>query len=117
MRSAITTCLVLLAALALAACGSETPPEDEVREAALVAAKSEDPKVFCRQLVSARFVDEVFGGDRKACESSDVVEENSGKPVITTVVVPEKDDSKATVGMRIEGGKADGLEGHVRFVD
>jgi len=73
--------------------------------------------VFCRELVTARFIDEVFDGDRKACEESDVVEENSGKPVITDVVVPEKDETKATVGMRIEGGKADGLSGHVLFVD
>lgn len=117
MRSAITTALVLLAALALAACGSDTPPEEEAREAALVAAKTEDPKVFCREMVTARFIDEVFDGDLKACIESDVVEENPGKPVITTVVVPEKDETKATVGMRIEGGKADGLSGHVLLVD
>lgn len=117
MRSAITTCLVLLAALALAACGSETPPEEEVREAAILTAHTEDPKVFCRQLVTQRFVEEVFDGDRKACEKSDVVEENTGKPVITEIAIPEKDDSRATVGMRVEGGKSDGLAGHVLFLD
>lgn len=107
----------LFAALALAACGSETPPEDEVREAALVVGRTEDPKVFCRELATARLVDEVFDGDLEACIDSDIVEENEGKPIVTSVVIPEGNDSKATVGMRIEGGKADGLEGHVVFAD
>lgn len=117
MRSALTILLVLAAAAALGACGSETPPEDEVREAAIVAGKSEDPKVFCRQLVTARFLDEVFGGDLAACLKSDIVEENPGKPVVTQVAIPESDDSRATVAMRFEGGEADGIAGHLLFVE
>jgi hypothetical protein len=117
VRAALTTLLVLLATLALGACGSDTPPEDEVREAAIVAGKSEDPKQFCRQLVSARLVDEVFDGDLGACLKSNVVEENPGRPVVKGVVIPEGDETTATVAMTFEGGESDGVTGHLRFIE
>lgn len=117
MRSALTALLILVAAAALGACGSDTPPEDEVREAAIVAGKSEDPKQFCRELVTARFVEEVFDGDLAACLKSDIVDENPGKPVVTQVAIPENDDSRATVAMTFKGGESGGLSGHLLFVE
>lgn len=118
MRSGLSTVLVVLAAFGLAACGGGSDsPGDEVREAALLTGKSEDPDEFCRQLVTERFIDEVFDGDLDACLESDVVGENPGKPIVTAVVNPNGDDSRATVAMRFEGGESDGTQGHFRFVD
>jgi len=118
VRSGLPTVLVVLAAFGLAACGgSGDSVGDEVREAAVLAGKSEDPDEFCRQLVTERFVDEVFEGDLDACLESDVVGGDPGKPIVTAVVNPDGDDSQATVAMRFEGGDADGVRGHLSFVD
>lgn len=117
MRWYSAPALVLLAALAVAlgACGGGTSAEDEVREAAIVAGETEDPKVFCRQLVTDRFIDEVFGGDVATCLESDVVEDNPGKPIVSDVVIEEQNENAATVAIRVKGGEADGTSGHLGF--
>lgn len=109
--------LVLAAAVALVAvaCGSESSPEDEVREAAVAAASTKDSKRFCRNMVTDHFVEEVFGGDVKACIDSSVVDDNPGKPVVSTIALQGEDETRALVAMRVKGGESDGVAGHVRF--
>lgn len=109
--------LVLAAAIALTslACGSETSPEDEAREAAVVALGTKDGKRFCRTLVSDHFLDEVFAGDLGACIDSSVVDDKPGKPIVSTVALQGEDETRALVAVRMRGGESDGVAGHVRF--
>jgi hypothetical protein len=111
--------LVLAAALALTAAscgsGSETSPEDEVREAAVAAVGSKDAKRLCRTMVTDHFVEEVFGGDLKACVTSSIVDDNPGKPIVSTIALQGEDETAALVAVRMRGGESGGVAGHVRF--
>jgi len=109
--------LLVLAVLAavLGACGSGSSPEEEVREAAIRTAATDNAKTFCHTMVTEGFLDEVFDGDIAGCVNSSVIDEEPGKPIISTVALRGEDESRALVGLRIEGGEADGLTGHVDF--
>lgn len=116
MRSFLgPTALLIGLAIALSACGGGTSPEEDVREAALAAGRTQNPKAFCRQMVTARYLDEVFGGDVEACVKSSIVEGDPGRPVVEGVVVKGEDEDVASVAVREVGGDADGSGGHLRF--
>jgi hypothetical protein len=109
-----------LAALAvgLCACGGDSgpSPEEEVRAAALRAIETEDPALFCRKLVTERFVDELFEGGLAACVKSDVVEEDPGEPKVGAVAIEGEDGARAEVAVSVAGGNLDGTSGRVEFV-
>jgi hypothetical protein len=116
-RALIAAVLSALAALAISACGSSGPSaEDEVHDAAVRVAGSEDPREFCR-LVSDRYLDEVLGdGGRPACEKSTLVEDDPGTPTVSAVTIEGEDESRAVAAVEISGGQLDGSAGHLEMV-
>lgn len=66
VRKLLVTLAVSAVALTAVACGSETAPEDEVREDAITALSATDTKRFCRTMVTDHFLEEVFGGDLRS---------------------------------------------------
>lgn len=114
-RLLVPIALLFALALALSACGSGASPEEEVREAAIEAGRSEDPKVFCRTMVTHRFVEEVFDGDVAACADSEIVDDDPGRPVVEDVAMKDEDATTATVAIRVAGGESGGVTGHLRF--
>lgn len=119
MRSALGICCVVLAAAALAACGDSGPStEEEVREAAVKAIESRDPKAFCRTLVSAHYIDLVYAGDVQECiDSDESVLDDPGEARASAVVVDPKDETHAEVELTMRGGELDGTAGHVEMVE
>lgn len=120
MRSALgICCAVLVAAAALASCGDSGPSaEVEAREAAVKAIESKDPKLFCRTLVSAHYLDLVYGGDVQKCLGSDEsVLDDPGRATATAVVVDPEDETRAEVKLTMRGGELDGAAGHVEMVE
>lgn len=119
MRSALGICCAALAALALASCGDSGPTtEEEVREAAVEAIEAKDAKAFCRTMVSAHYIDLVYGGDLQKCLSSDeTVADDPGQARVSAVVVDPKDETRATVAASVKGGELDGTGGHLAMVE
>jgi hypothetical protein len=115
VRLSLAIALFLAAAIGLTACGSGASVEDEVREAAEKAVASEKPAAFCRQLVSDRLLEEVFGGDLAACVKSDIVEDDPGQPHVSAVVPRGEDETRAEAAVRIAGGELGGVAGHLEF--
>jgi hypothetical protein len=118
-------CSALFAALALASCGgsddgitdSGPSAEAEVRAAAAEIVAADDPKVFCKQLISEHLVDLVYEGDVGNClASDDSVPEEPGKAHVFTVVVDPKTERGAEVKLRVDGGDEDGSAGHISMV-
>jgi hypothetical protein len=114
--------MVVLAATAalLSACGGGDPEgsaaQEQVRAAAQRIGDTHDGAVVCDRLVTARFLDEVFEGDRAACAGSGfgrTTAPSEGRPTIAGV---EVSGPKAYVETRQSGGPLDGVGGHLRFV-
>lgn len=83
--------------------------------AAAKALATEDVALFCRRLVSDRFLDEVVRGNVAACKDSTLVGEDPGVPAVTEVEIDE-DGARATAMVKIEGGESDGSAGHLVLV-
>lgn len=115
MRTLLVPLLAAAIALTAVACGSETAPEDEVREDAIAALSATDTRPFCRTMVTDHFLEEVFGGDLRSCIDSSVVEDKPGKPVVSAVALQGEEETRALVAVRVQGGEADGVAGHLRF--
>jgi hypothetical protein len=114
-RSILLSALAV-AALTLTACGSSGPSaEDEAGEAAVRALEIKDAKLFCRQLVSDRLIDEVFLGKVSTCVKSSTVEDNA-RATASEVSLDGSDESRAEVAVAIEGGQLEGSSGHVELV-
>lgn len=114
------SCLALiLAAVGLGACGDSGPsPEEEVSEAAVKAAESENSKAYCQTMVTAHYVQVVFHGDLEACvDSDDAVPKEAGKAVASQVSIDPKDETKAEVVVAITGGELDGTTGHLAMIE
>ena len=119
MRSALGICCIALAAVALASCGDSGPStEDEVREAAVKAVESKDPKAFCRSLVSAHYIDLIYKGDVQGClDSEESVLDDPGEAKATAVVVDPKDETRAEVKLTMRGGELGGTAGHLKMAE
>jgi hypothetical protein len=119
VRSVLGICCAALAAAALASCGDSGPStEDEVREAAVQAVESKDPKAYCRTLVSAHYIDLVYDGDVKEClDSDESVADDPGQARVATVVVDPEDETRAEVKLTMRGGELDGTGGHLEMVE
>jgi hypothetical protein len=117
VRPVILTALGLFCACALAACGaSGSSAEDEAGAAAARALETESAEEFCRRLASERLIEEVVAGGRAACEKASVVAEDPGGVRVTAVSLRGDDDSRAEVGVEIEGGESGGVSGHLELV-
>jgi len=116
--SALFAALSLLAACALAACGSSGPSaEDEAAEAATRALETKDAKEFCNRLASQRLIEEfVVGGPAACVKASSVVSKDPGKVSVSAVSLQGDDDSRAELAVEVEGGETDGVAGHVGVV-
>jgi hypothetical protein len=124
VRSAIASSLftllaTALAALGLAACGDSGPsPEEEVRQAAVRAAESDNSKAFCRTMVTDHYIQVIFGGDLDACvDSDDAVPKDPGQARATAVAIDREDEAEAEAVVTIIGGELDGTSGHVSMVE
>jgi hypothetical protein len=84
-----------------------------VRAAAQRVIDATDGTVVCSRLVTARFIEETFEGDRQACIETTGKNRDDGKQQITDVQVS---GTEAAVQIRHQGGATDGVTGHVGFV-
>jgi hypothetical protein len=126
VRSAVLSCSALLAAFALASCGggggdastdSGPSAEAEVKAAVAKIVATEDPKVFCKQLVSKHLVAMVYGGDVTRClDSDEPVPQEAGKADISSVKLDPKTERSAEVKLRVDGGTQNGATGHIEMV-
>lgn len=110
--------VTLLAVVGLSACGSSGPSaEDEAADAATRALETKSAKEFCRRLASRRLIEEFVVGGTAACEkASSVVSKDPGDVSVTEVVPAREDESRAKVAVKLTGGEADGVAGHVEVV-
>jgi hypothetical protein len=120
-RWAISCFGLLLCALA-AGCGGSgggggttapPTPEEQVRAAAQRVIDATDGTVICARLVTDRFIEETFEGDRQACVETTGKDDGASKQQITDVQVR---GTQAAVQIRHDGGETDGVTGHVAFV-
>lgn len=113
----LVTALAAIGAIALAACGSSGPSaEDEVRAAAIRAGETTNAKAFCRRMVSERFLAEVIRGDAADCEKASVLADDPGETRVAAVTLRGADEERALVAVSVEGGEADGTQGHLEMV-
>ena len=119
MRSVLgICCLVLAAALGIASCGDSGPStEEEVQEAAVKAIESKDPKAFCRTLVSAHYLEMVYGDVQECLASDQSAADDAGQARATAVVIDPKDETRAEVKLTIRGGELDGTAGHIEMAE
>lgn len=119
MRSVLGICCLALAAATLAACGDSGPStEEEVGAAAVKAIEAKDPQAFCRTMVSAHYLDRVYGGDVEEClGSEEAVADDPGQARTTAVVVDPEDETRAEVNLTVRGGELDGSAGHLEMVE
>lgn len=119
MRARTLISAIVLAGCALGGCGGDsepeaTRPEDRLRNDAERVLSTRDAQLACTKLVTQRFIDEVYEGDRDTCVKTQITDpEESGKPVIRDVLI---DGDRGTVRVTLAGGRGDGLEGELEFV-
>ena len=108
--------------LALCACGGDDPkpakpatPEEQVRAAATKVLNSKDAKAVCATLLTERFIDEVYDGDRQACIDSPINDDDEGDPGKPKVDSVTAEGARADVVSSVEGGSGDGTTGTLLF--
>lgn len=107
--------ILLLPLAALAACGGETSPEDDVTEVAnqILEAKSpEQVKVVCQELITPGMLRSVYGGELARCEDQPLNDdsgiEDPGEVGVASVSV---EGEKADAAIVTTGGSTDGNDG------
>jgi hypothetical protein len=115
-RLFLLPCLLVLSALAFAACGSSSDEAGEIEEAIETSATSTDP-ADCKALNTQQFMEQTTqeSGDTavKKCEE-EAKEEEGAKSVSVTAV--EVDGSDATAEAALSGGNLDGQTLEVALV-
>jgi hypothetical protein len=115
-RSLVLTCLLIVSALALAACGSSNSDESQIEEAVETSATSTDP-ADCKELSTQQFMEQIAqteGAEAvKTCEK-EASEETGAKSASVSNV--EVDGSKATAEVALTGGGLDGQSVEVALV-
>lgn len=107
-RYLVLSCLLIVSALAIAACGSGSSDESEIEEAVEVSATSKDP-ADCKKLSTQHFMEQTARSE--GSEAVKVCEQNASngagaKSVGVSEV--EVDGSKATADVALTGGSFDG---------
>jgi hypothetical protein len=102
------SCLLIVSALALAACGSSNNDESQIEEAIKISATSTKP-ASCKEVSTQQFMEQTTrskGSEAvKACEKE--ASEGAGAKSVTVSNV-EVDGSKATADSTLTGGSFDG---------
>lgn len=115
-RGLFLACLLIVSALALAACGSSNGDESQIEEAVETSATSTDP-ADCKKLATQQFMEQVAqteGAEAvKTCEK-EATEESGAKSASVSNV--EVDGSKATAEVALTGGGLDGQAVEVALV-
>lgn len=111
--------MLALPALTFSACGGSDSPEDQVTDAAeqVIAAQSpEEAEQVCREVVTPRFLQEVYGGDVQSCIDQPINDESEiddpGEVSVDSVAV---DGEKADATIVTTGGQTDGNDGTWTF--
>jgi hypothetical protein len=112
----VLACLLVVSAVALAACGSGNSDESQIEEAVETSATSTDP-ADCTKLATQTFVEQTTQSEGaeavKACEK-EASEETGAKSAAVSNI--EVDGSKATADAALTGGGLDGQEVEVALV-
>jgi hypothetical protein len=107
-RYLVLSCLLIVSALAIAACGSGSSDESEIEEAVEVSATSKDP-ADCKKLSTQHFMEQTTRSEGseavKACEQN---ASNGAGAKSVGVSEVEVDGSKATADVALTGGSFDG---------
>jgi hypothetical protein len=115
-RHLVLVCLLIVPALALAACGSSNSDESQIEEAVETSATSTDP-ADCTKLATQQFIEQTTQSEGaeavKTCEK-EAKEESGAKSAAVSNV--EVDGSKATADAALTGGGLDGQEVEVALV-
>jgi hypothetical protein len=116
-RLLLLPCILVLSALALAACGRSDGAEGEVEEVIEVSATSTDP-TDCLKLQSQQFMEQISQESGKAavqaCEEEAENEEGAKSVSVSSV---EVSDSSATAEAALSGGSLDGQTVEVELVE
>ncbi len=115
-RGLVLLCLLIVSALALAACGSSNGDESQIEEAIETSATSTDP-ADCTKFDTKRFVEQTTQAEGaeaiKTCEKE--ASEKSGAKSATSSNI-KVDGSKATADVALSGGGLGGQEVEVALV-
>lgn len=115
-RLLLLPCLLLLSALALAACGSSNDEEGEVEAAIETSATTTDP-ADCKKVNTQRFMEQVTRESGEAaveeCEQEAKNDEGSDSAGVSSV---EIDGSSATAEAALSGGNLDGQTLEVELI-
>ena len=115
-RLLLLPCILILSALALAACGSSSGDEGEVEEAIEASATSTDP-ADCKKLNTQEFMEQTTqesgGAAVKQCEEEAKDGEGAKSVSVSNV---EVDGSDATAEAALSGGNLDGQTLEVALV-
>ena len=115
-RSLVLTCLLIVSALALVACGSSDTDEGQIEEAIETSATSTDP-ADCKKLTTQQFMEQTT--QSKGSEAVETCEEEASKDEgadSATVSNVEVDGSSASADVALRGGGFDGQEVEVALV-
>jgi hypothetical protein len=115
-RSLVLTCLLIVSALALAACGSSENDESQIEEAIETSATSTDP-ADCKKLATQQFMEQTTQSEGpeavKTCEEEASNDEGADSATVSNV---EVDGSNASADVALGGGGFDGQEVEVALV-
>jgi hypothetical protein len=107
-RRLVLPCLLIVSALALAACGSGSGDEGQIEEAVETSATSKDP-ADCKKLSTQKFMEQTTRSEGaeavKECEKNASNGEGAEAAEVSDV---EVDGSKATADVALTGGSFDG---------
>lgn len=116
-RLLLLSCIAIVSALALAACGSSESDEEKVEEAIVGSATNTDP-ALCTELNTQSFLEQLAQEDGKAaveeCEEEAENDEGADSVEISKVKV---DGTKATADVGVIGGGLDGQALEVALVE
>ena len=115
-RSLVFTCLLIVSALALAACGSSNSDESQIEEAVETSATSTDP-ADCKKLTTQQFMEQTTQSEGseavETCEEEASKDEGADSATVSNV---EVDGSSASADVALSGGGFDGQEVEVALV-
>jgi hypothetical protein len=115
-RRLVLACLLVVSALALAACGSSNSDESQIEEAVETSATTTDP-ADCKKLATQQFMEQTTQSEGseavKTCEKEASNDEGAESAAVANV---EVEGSKATADVALTGGGFDGQEVEVALV-
>jgi hypothetical protein len=115
-RSLVLTCLLIVSAFALAACGSGNNDESQIEEAVETSATSTDP-ADCKKLTTQQFMEQTTQSEGseavETCEEEASNDEGADSAAVSNI---EVDGSNASADVALSGGGFDGQEVEVALV-